>query len=464
MKKRIGAFAFLFYCSLHSICIAQLRSVYSFQQDDSLLKNNYYDQSVKTKEKLLTSEKRYTADYKTIYEERLEQVGLLMKKSTRIITSPEAQTYLQTIVEQIIRANPELKGTDARVVFSRDWWPNAYSMGDGTVVVNAGLMLYLANEAELVFVLCHELSHYQLDHGGKAIKKYVEKINSASYQSELKRLSKEEYRVNQQAEDLMKSLAFNNRRHSRENEAEADRQAFRFMKRTGYDCGAIKTCLQMLDKVDDSMLFQPIVLDRAFGFADYPFKKKWVQKESSIFSQLDEKDSPLTLKEKDSLKTHPDCTVRIKLLEDSLQAFDETGKRLFIVNEGLFNQLKKDFFVEITEENYREKNLSRNLYYSLQLLQDGKDSSFAIYSVIRALNEVYTSQKSHQLGTKVDPEGKQYPDDYNLLLRMLNRIRLEEVAEINYHFCDHYQAFMTGYKGFAKEMNEARQNKSKPSL
>jgi hypothetical protein len=460
MRKR--TFILLF---LYAIClprIASSQTVYSFQKDDSILKKNYYEQSIQKKELLFASiGKEYARDYKNIYEEQFKEIGKLWQ-STRPVTSPEAHTYLQSIVQKIVAVNPELKGTDARVVFSRDWWPNAFSMGEGTIAINAGLVVYMDNEAELVFVLCHELAHYCLEHTPKSIKKYVETINNEEYQAELKRLSKTTYGANQQLEVFAKSMAFNSRRHNRDNEAAADRYAFMFMKKTGYDCSAIRTTLELLDKVDDSLLYNPLDLPQLLNFPEYPFKKKWIQKESAIFAQVDD-NSLLSAKEKDSLKTHPDCVKRISLLTDSIQAAGTTSKK-FLVNEKLFNQLKRDFFIEMTEECYRSENLSRNLYYSLLQLQSQENTQLAVYSVARCLNELYDKQKNHKLGLTVATESKGYPEDYNLLLRMLDRIRLEELASMNYSFCNKHVPNMEGYAGFEEEMNKAKKLKKQSSF
>jgi predicted Zn-dependent protease len=148
-------------------------------------------------------------------------------QTTRSVTDHVANNYLQSILQKIIAVNPGLKEKEIRLVFSRDWWPNAYSMGEGTLTVNAGLMMFLDNEAELVFVICHELAHYYLEHSNKSIRKNVETYNSAAFQEELKRLSKQEYGVNKQLDAMLKKFAFGSRQHSRENESEADIQAFR---------------------------------------------------------------------------------------------------------------------------------------------------------------------------------------------------------------------------------------------
>jgi len=443
----------LFTCIVNLVTAAQqLQPNYVFQKDDSVLKKQYFEQSIKQKESLIASLGAQNSKYyKEAYEDQFKEIGKLLQ-SSRSVTAPEPNRYLQSVLQKIIAANDELKGKELRVIFSRDWWPNAYSMGEGTIAINAGLMIFLENEAELAFIICHELSHYYLQHTQKAVKKYIETINSPALQEELKKLSKEEFKVNQRLEQLIKTLVFDSRQHSRSNEAEADMQAFDFMKKTGYDCKAIESSLHLLDKIDEVSYYKPLNLEQVFNFIDYPFKKRWTQKESVIFGQLNEKDGPLTPQEKDSLKTHPDCSTRILLLSDSIKKIS-AGKN-FLADENAFNKLKKDFFPEIVEECYKEENLSRNLYYSLQMLQANENTSLAIYSVARCLNELYENQKNHRVGLTIDLENKVYPDDYNLLLRMLSRLKLDEIASLNYYFCKQYFEQMKDYPNFRDELKK----------
>lgn len=458
MNPTRKAIIFFFHLFIYSAVFPQLRPVYNFQKDDSIVKKAYYEQALQNKNKLISSlGNEYKKDYQEIYEARFSEVSKLLQ-STRTVTDKDVNNYLQTLLKKITDVNPELKAKEVRLLFSRDWWPNAFSMGEGTLVVNAGLMIFLDNEAELVFVICHELAHFYLDHSNRAIKKNVETYNSVAFQNELKRLSKQEYGVGQQLDELIKKLEFGNRRHSRENEAEADRYAFMFMKNTGFDCNGIKTCLKLLDKVDDSLLNSSIDPELTFNFSNYPFKKKWVQKESTIFSQMSNDDSPLTKKERDSLKTHPDCAVRILHLEDSISKARQGQK--FIINSTLFGQLKKDFFVEMAEQQFNSNNLSRNLYYSLKMLQRGENTSYAMFAIARGLNVMYENQKNHKLGIITDKETRGYPADYNILLRMLDRLRLEEIANINYNFCMEHKAEMSGYTGFNDEFNKAVKQKT----
>ncbi len=449
-------------CALATLILIACQSTaqnawYSFFQDDSLLRNDYYQTSMQKKTMLLNSlGKEYAKDYRTVYEDQFSDIGELWK-SSRPITAPEAHLYLQRIVQQIVKSNPELKGLDARVVFSRDWWPNAMSMGDGTIAINAGLVVGLDNEAEMVFVICHEIAHYYLQHTPKRIKQVVEYRNSEAVQREIKRLNKEEYRVNQQADELMKTMSFSSHRHSRENEAEADAWAFHFMKLTGYDCSGIRTCLEKLDHIDDTLFTTPLHLETLFNFPDYAFRPKWVQQESAIFGAMKESDSPLSKKEKDSLKTHPDCSNRIQLLTDSMQSVAGVGRR-FIIDSIRFNELKSDFAFEIMEECYRDKNLSRNLYFAISYLRQHPGDQVAIYSIGRALNDLYAYQRDHVMGNAIDLERRGNPAEYNRLLKLLKQIRLSELGEVAFNFTTQYAPVMKLYPGYDQLIRTATVN------
>lgn len=439
-----------------AILLQAQQPVFSFQHDDTTLKRKYYNEALKKKQFLLSGIPKDNAkDYKEAYNSMFSTVEDLLI-STRSVTEQKADDYIKAIVARIVDANPELKNLDMRVVFTRDFYPNAYSIGDGTIAFNAGLFIYLDNEAEMVFVLCHELAHYYLDHSKKKMDKIIRTINSDSLKEELKRLKKQEYGVGAQVEKIIKSLSFDFHKHSREGEAEADRVGLRFMRKTGYAGNGFITCMQKLDRIDDTLLVVKPDISKLLSFPGYPFKDRWIKKESAIFGAMNPDDaSGLTKKERDSLKTHPDCSKRIALLSDSASAI--AGKE-FGVDEKLFRQLKEDFVPEIVEEVYKAGNISYNLYLSLGLLQEERYKPLAIYSIARDLNLVYKNQQQHNLGLIIESENRRYDESYNRLLRMLYRLRLNEIAELNTAFCSFYQDQMKAYDGFQQEMNKAKEN------
>ena len=324
---------------VHNGAIAQQPSDFSLMQDDTTLREKYRAVSEQLfQQRMKELPEKWKSDYKKVYERQYEELEGLWT-GNRVITAPEMNDYLQQVLKKILQTNTDISNSQLRVVITRDWWPNAYSLGDGSLAINAGLLVFLENEAQLAFVLCHELAHFQLAHTSRSIREYVETINSESYQAELKRLSKETYRVNEQLEKLAKKFVFHTRRHRRDHEAEADRQALQWLQKTGYDLHAIRTSLQLLDRIDDSLWYQPPALSTVFSFPDYPFRPRWVQAESRIFGQLNKEQQEEELPA-DSLKTHPDCSQRIGLLKAEIDA--APAGQLFLVDEPFFQQRKKN--------------------------------------------------------------------------------------------------------------------------
>ena len=74
--------------------------------------------------------------------------------------------YVNQMVEQILKSN-SLDFPNLKVLVEKDNSPNAYCMGDGTLVVNMGLFNWVDNEGQLASVICHELGHLFLDHSIK---------------------------------------------------------------------------------------------------------------------------------------------------------------------------------------------------------------------------------------------------------------------------------------------------------
>jgi hypothetical protein len=171
LRKTWTCFIFLQLIALTS---SAQRELFSFQKDDTAIKGNLYREALADKNNLIKSlGKEYRNDYKEWYESRFETAGDLLKSKT-FISEPAAHKYLQGLLQKIVAANPELKDLKIRMVFTREGWANAFSIGEGTLALNAGLFIHLDNEAQLVFVLCHEVSHLYLDHSNKEIKKRTE--------------------------------------------------------------------------------------------------------------------------------------------------------------------------------------------------------------------------------------------------------------------------------------------------
>jgi Zn-dependent protease with chaperone function len=413
-------------------CIGQPNDIFPFLKDDTLVKVTYGKEVLQHKETYLKSlDKKYIKEYKDIYNYVYGSISETVT-GVSIITHKETTQYLQQLVQEIFRNNEILKSLTPRILFSRDLNPNAYTMADGTIVLNAGLLLQLKNEAEIIFVLCHELAHYYLEHNRKAIQKYVESVNDKELQKQIKAIQKQAYNQNKQITALTKGLLLDTRKHSRENETEADAFALKLMKNTNYSLAAIQECLAILDSLHENIYFKQVDISKVFHSSAYPFKQLWIEKESLIFEDIVA--DTLTKEEKEDLSTHPNCKARSNALSNFIKEQQTTLRKTFVVSEEKFTQLKKQFYIEAIENTFKENLLSQHLYYSVMLLQESDYKKYAVYNILRCFNTLYEKQQNHTLGLAIDAENKLYTKDYNLLLRMLNRLSLKEMASINYHF------------------------------
>jgi predicted Zn-dependent protease len=352
-----------------------------------------------------------------------------------LVTDSTTNHYLQALSQKIIRSNPELGTISTSIHFARAWWPNAVSYGEGTILFNINLFSRLENEAQAAFIICHELAHYYLGHSNETIRQYVSLLQSESFQKELKTIQQSGYRKNRQLDQLVKTLNYSNRKHSRDKELQADSMAVRFLAKTGYDMRAAISCLGLLDSIDTEKFAGSLQLQKQFHFDNYPFRAKWLRAPGRTLSELKtEQVTEEKTAEQDSLKTHPDCKKRMAALEYEVNRSYQTSQQLFQVNEARFHTLKKRFDAEQIQYCLDKKEIGRALYYSLLLFNQFPENGWLAATIGDCLNQLYQAQQEHRIGKLIELPGSSNNPEYEQLLRLLQQVRLDELASLSYHF------------------------------
>ena len=434
--------------------------------------NSPTDDANKYKEWIDATDKRYKSDvsalsgknkkyFEDIFKSRYENIKKMYDRK-ELITETVANSYLQTLLHEIIKSNQALGSLETRVAFSRAWWPNASSLGEGTIIFNIGLFYKLQNESQAAFVLCHELAHLYLNHSNNAINSYVNTVYSDEFQKELKKINQSEYQKTQQLEKLTKSITFNSRQHSREHEAQADSMAVEWLKNTPFDVRESLTCLALLDSIDVEKYNIKPALNRIFNFPEYPFQAKWTQEEKSLFNTLAASTEEESQKERDSLKTHPDCSKRISLLKGKVEQYYKPDSRAFVVNEKQFKQLQHDFDYEIIDYLYRRDDVSRSLHFTLEMLVTQPNNPYLITNTGRCLNKLFTAQKNHTLNKVVDMPSPYGDKSYNALLEFIQRVRLPDLGAFSYYFLLHNQNTLMSNEDFLAALIDSKANFNKP--
>lgn len=390
-----------------------------------------------------------------IYRHRFNNLNELFE-TKEPITSPDANAYITGIANEIVNKNPELKKLNPRIFFSRACWPNAYSTGEGTIVFNIDLFVKLQNESQVAFVLCHELAHLYLDHSNKKINKYISTIYSEEFQEKLKELKKQKYDKKEELDKLEMGFSFKNSRHSREFESEADSTGFRFMRNTGYDCKEAIACLGILDEIDEEKIDCRKQLTKVFSFAEYPFRKRWIEKEAAFFGVTAENND--SKKIEDSLKTHPDCKVRIKTLEAVLQRNAVIAGQKYLQPESQFTQLQQSFTFEEVNFCFANKKISKCLFNLLLLWEQYPQNAYLVTTTGKCFNELYEKQKNHHLNNIIDNPSPFREKNYNALLEFISRLSLTDISNIGYLFMKQYSTAFAGDAEFNKVFEQSKKN------
>ena len=325
-------------CFLWSICClphatAQVEQDYEPQMmSDASLDLMLQQMEGRYAHDISTLPKPYRKEVTKAYLERKNNVVANVKNG-HFITTPFIQEYFDQILKEILTANPDLPQNEIRLLISRYPWPNASCLGEGTIMINIGLIRRLESESQIAFVVAHEIAHYVLNHVNEAIVQRMEVLHSKATKQELARITKSGYRTTEKAMELLRGMIYEDSRHSRLHESEADELALTYLLNTQYDATEALKCLTILDSIDEEKYDAPLAIGEVFDSPDYPFKDKWLTAEDSFF-QVSEDDEEEW--HKDSLKTHPDCRKRIRILRRSLTEYDADSFKDFVQSEAVF--------------------------------------------------------------------------------------------------------------------------------
>lgn len=385
---------------------------------DSLVSNEEFDarkQRKEVKEAFKESKKELLS---------LDTAGLLMQNDT--ITA-----YLQSIADKICQKNPMLQNRRFNVMVLRDAEANAANWGAGVILFNLDLISRLKTEDELACVLGHEISHDIKGHVINTLEERYRIVHSEEFKKELRRIKSQEYNRFKQVEALLTKFLSRDSKSNRGRELEADSLGLIFIEKAGYAPSASVRLMEILDSCDNPCLKQKIDYNRYFNSASFPFKKSWLEEEEeeTITGGNLATDLP------DSLKTHPDCKIRIVALKRiaKRQNFDMT-KQATTSNKFAYYGTRSYF--ELLEHCQSEYDMGDALYHNLQLLAQYPNNAYLKCSVVNCLYEIYVSKVDHYMSQLVDYPNKQFTPEYRQMLIFLHNINSEATRSIMMNYYD----------------------------
>jgi hypothetical protein len=266
--------------------------------------------------------------------------------------------YLNKIVDVLLKDEPALR-SQVRVYTMKSTVMNAFATNQGIIVVNIGLLARVKSEAELAFVLAHEITHVEEKH---ALNKYLKIQTIETDKNVYKGLS------------LDDKLA-NVNHYSRELETEADERGLQRYLKAGYSLDAIDASFTSL-----SYSHTP--------FADYTFDYKWLESPTFSFPEEFWREKIATVKpqeDDDTTSTHPSIQQRKAHILSKVDSLSNDGKKLNLVSESEFNSVLEFSQFEVCRLHLTRQRYDMAIYEAQALLKKYPNNLYLQKVALKAL-------------------------------------------------------------------------------
>ena len=310
---------------------------------------NKYKKQVET----LSSKKSSKKDKKSRKQFLLESNFLIddILQTGMVLFNDPASIYANDVLNKLPIENKGLLRKKPRVYILNSAAVNAFATDQGIIFVTLGLLSKLENEAELAFILSHELIHIQHRH---SINKFV---HSKSID---KKNDKNKDNINQVAinRDIFKKSLY-----SRKLEEEADEEGLELFLKSDYNPQVILNVFKILNYAylpfDNEVFEKDFFEDANYQFPDH----LWLDTLNEI--------SPMetaSIKE-DKSATHPSSQKRLKALKSRIDGLSSDDKKSFLVSEDRFQVIKEKARYQIPYLNLYARNFPEAIYTSYLLLK-----------------------------------------------------------------------------------------------
>lgn len=355
----------------------------------------------------------------------------------KVLFGDELSLYLKEVAKNVTSQLPEKDELEFYVVKSSH--VNAFTTNEGKIFVSTGLIAQLETEAQLAYVLAHEVAHYLEGH---VLQSYI--FN--------KGLNQEDAYHQDGENTLMKKSGF-----SQEKELEADEKGMEIFNKSKYGNVSLQGVFDILKYAHlpiDEVPFDPSFLETE----DFQFR-------ASLITDSVAKIHPI---ENPEHSTHPGAAERQEAIHKYLVK-RKKGKS-FLTGKKKFIKMRNIARFELSSIFIRERDYQALVYHNHVLSQDfpnnkylERTTGFALYYLskykIKSSNEVFSdltyiqgeSFKTHYLFDNIDKKDMilvaanyllklhdKYPEDAEL-----KDMAFEVVRELNE---DHHLSFEDYYK------------------
>lgn len=428
----IRNFTLIFLLMFSAICFAQIYKqldTADYIQRKEFAKNYSLNNELLIKDLKTKYSGKAGAELPKIYKELGKDFEEKVKNKDFIFNSV-FDAKVKNLLERLRKNNAQIP-QNLKILIAKNNTPNAYCFADGTFVINMGLFNWLNNDDQLAAVISHELGHKIREH---TLKAFIGMINQDQKDKlVVQDIKSTKINRNQKAFDVLKNRVYKKSTENRKQEMEADSLGYVVFKNSDFKRTEFINTLKRLEDFDtiSPKKLKVETYKKFFNLPKQEFKDKWLAKEDFSLYNYNHFNEKLN---KDSLKSHPEVTMRINNLkkifpELKTEVPDEKASESYAT-------LEKIARMETLPNFYHAEDYGLGIYTSLQFLQDGEEEPYYKNWLGKCFGKIYEARKSYNLNRyldRVDP--KNQSESYQQFLNFMWNLSLDEIKNI----ADYYQ-------------------------
>lgn len=346
-----------------------LRSEGSLPEDLTILSSEKYQMKKESiEEDLKRSERKEQSDFLLESTFNIDQLLL----NGKVLFNDPLTLYVQKVLDNIISKDDSIY-QKLQVYVVKSPYVNAFATDRGALFINVGLLAQLSNEAELAYILCHEIIHYREKHNMTGYIEY-ERIHKG----------KGNYRRSTESEKILEKSNY-----SKELESVADEEGFELFLKTDYDPELIIGVFDVLQysylPIDD-IAFESDFMETQ----NYKIPANYYIEETAPIKSVDDYD--------DSKSSHPNVKKRRDVIFELIAKNKTSEKKGFVNPKAEFIQAQQLARLELNHLYIMDRDYAKALYNSYLMLKEYPDNkylktsvAYSLYALLKYGNEGKTS-------------------------------------------------------------------------